>query len=436
MNPASYVPLTPINRGDYRYGLYFHKQTALDGSIYTKPLIVLRNGYGDIVRFTRLHKFANASANKSFVTITSTGKERLYHVCSMLNYIIIEQYEQFKIDSIFEIDKNALNTFFQSYATEPDADGGFRAKITVEKCIGNIVEFFRKLKRHYGSKLQLDPNDLYSEQISLGKGRRKIVKRVPKFQVRGVAKTSDTFRELPTKAFKILLPLAFRYTPDIAFALCLQAFAGLRAGEVLNVRQESSPLGTGIVFTRLGSFVSKIEIDLTRKLNLRKDGVIVGGIKKFRTQCVYPPFIQAFYAAYEQHKTQIRAREFELDYSPMFVNSKGRAMTYKDYTYRFKHLVERHFRPALLESDDEEMQIYGQLLYENNLSLHSLRHWFSVQLVLHGEDIAQVQFWRGDKSPESAFAYLQNKGDLVRELETSSEFLTEILMNEGARLLE
>jgi hypothetical protein len=46
-----------------------------------------------------------------------------------------------------------------------------------------------------------------------------------------------------------------------------------------------------------------------------------------------------------------------------------------------------------------------------------------------------VQFWRGDRSPESAFVYLRNKGDLVRELETSNEFLTEILMREGASLL-
>jgi hypothetical protein len=71
-------------------------------------------------------------------------------------------------------------------------------------------------------------------------------------------------------------------------------------------------------------------------------------------------------------------------------------------------------------SDDPECSLYGQLLYENKLGLHSLRHWFSVQLVLHGEDIAQIQYWRGDKCPESAFVYLQNKGDLVRKLERTS----------------
>jgi hypothetical protein len=77
------------------------------------------------------------------------------------------------------------------------------------------------------------------------------MKKIPAFQVRGIPKTAEAFRELPTNAFKILIDLAFRYAPDIVFALCLQAFAGLRAGEVCNVRQEGNPIGNGLLFTRL-----------------------------------------------------------------------------------------------------------------------------------------------------------------------------------------
>jgi integrase len=84
-------------------------------------------------------------------------------------------------------------------------------------------------------------------------------KKLPVFQVRGIPKTGEAFRELPTKAFKILLSLAFRYTPDIAFAICLQAFAGLRAEEVCNVRQEDAPAGNGIIFTRVENRTIKIE---------------------------------------------------------------------------------------------------------------------------------------------------------------------------------
>jgi len=76
------------------------------------------------------------------------------------------------------------------------------------------------------------------------------------------------------------------------------------------------------------------------------------------------------------------------------------------------------------------------LLYENRLGLHALRHWFSVQLVLNGEDIGQIQYWRGDKTPESAFLYLQNKGDLVRELEDAGDALSKMLMNCGEKAVE
>ena len=140
-------------------------------------------------------------------------------------------------------------------------------------------------------------------------------------------------------------------------------------------------------------------------------------------------FIDAFMKAYELHMKYMENRKFEKDYGPMFVNKRGMAMTYKNYKEAFDRFVNEHFRQALMDSEDPELRIYGQLLYENTLSPHALRHWFTVQLVLRGEDIGNLQFWRGDKSPQSAFTYLQNKGDLNRELSAASSRLVELLMN-------
>ncbi|GHV10528.1 hypothetical protein FACS1894219_00110 [Clostridia bacterium] len=427
------IPLNGIWRKEYRYGLYSHRLTAPDGTMYNRLLIVLRNGYEDIARFTGLHTFAEPFAGRTFVPLTSASRERLYHICAMLNYILIEQYEQFEVDHIFYITTEEINTFFQMYALTQNKNGKFRGRTTIEKCINNVTEFFRRLKAKYGEAVLLNSNDLYTEKIICDKKGQQITKHLPKFQVKGMAQHSEIFRELPTKAFRILLNLAFRYAPDIAFAMCLQAFAGLRAGEVCNVRQESSPLGSGLVFTRIGSDVRKIEIDLTTEFQLRSDGVVTGRIKKERKQCVYPPFIRAFSAGYEQHKLWLSAHSYEPDYCPMFVTTRGSALTYTAYQNKFYTLVDNHFRNELLKSDDPELRIYGQMLYEVRLGLHALRHWYSVQLVLHGEDIAQVQYWRGDKNPQSAFTYLRNKGDLVRELETGNEFLMEILMSEGEK---
>lgn len=61
--------------------------------------------------------------------------------------------------------------------------------------------------------------------------------------------------------------------------------------------------------------------------------------------------------------------EFEKEYAPMFVNSRGKAMSYESYRKKFKSLVNDHLRPALLASEDPELRIYGQLLCENSLGL-------------------------------------------------------------------
>lgn len=118
----------------------------------------------------------------------------------------------------------------------------------------------------------------------------------------------------------------------------------------------------------------------------------------------------------------------------MFVNSNGLAMSYESYRQKFKDLVNNHLRVELIKSTDPELKIYGQLLYENNLGTHSLRHWFTVQMVLRGEDIGTIQSFRGDKNPETAFLYLQNKGELTHALEATSGYLVNTLLEIGGEL--
>ena len=422
-------------REEYHYGLYDHKLITKDGIVYTRPFIVVRNNFDVIVRFTNLHNYANIYEKRVFVPITSNAEARLRYICMMLNYVLIKHYDRFRIDHVFKVSREALECFFRDYAMEKQPNGKYRGEQSVEKCVYAVASFFQKLRWKFGGHVLLRNEDLFTEATVYSK-YCKHKKKVPAFQVRGIPKTDEPFRELPTKAFRILLNLAFRYTPDIAFAVCLQAFAGLRAGEVCNVRQECAPAGSGLIFTRVEGRILKVEIDIKRELAMRSDGVVCGKIKMGRKQCVYTPFLEAFAAAYEHHKRYLSARAYEAEYCPMFVNDKGMAMTYNDYARRFEMLVEKHFRAVLLECDDPECRIYGQLLYENSLTTHALRHWYSVQLALRGEGIAQIQFWRGDKNPESAFAYLQNKGDLVRELETTNEFLAEVLLTEGGRRFE
>ena len=75
----------------------------------------------------------------------------------------------------------------------------------------------------------------------------------------------------------------------------------------------------------------------------------------------------------------------------------------------------------MLASDEPQTVNYGHLLQEHSISPHILRHWFSVKLTLYGEDVAGLMNWRGDKSPESALTYLENKSELEKQYERVSD---------------
>lgn len=415
-------------RERYRYAVYERKLTRKDGMLYSRSFIVLKNQYGIIVHFTGFHKYVSTYNDSVYRPLASDTREKLLYVCAMLNYVLIDQYETAGAAHVFQINRNMLETFFRDFALEMLPNGTYRSRQSIEKCVSSVTMFFRKLCREYGGYMAIDVDQLYKEHTVLGKHGKRHKRSMLDFQVRGIPENKRIFRDIPTKVFALLLNQAFKQTPEIAFAICVQAFAGLRPGEAMNLRQENSPFGTGVVVTVIDGITKSVELDLTREYALRGDGVVCGRIKKERRQKVYPAFLPAFTAAYERHKNLLRFESFEAAYCPMFVNSYGMAMTYANYRGQFKQLVEKHLRPALLKHEDAECRLYGQLLYENSLGPHSLRHWFSVALVLMGEDIAQLQYWRGDSNPESALSYLQNKGELMRELSAANESFAELLV--------
>lgn len=418
-----------------RYAVYSLRNTMEDGRVFARSFIVIKNGYDVIARFTRFQEYAGIYTRGTYKPITANPEAKLYFICGMLNYILVDHGAEFGIRHVFGITKAMLAQYFDAYAMEKQSDGTYHSRESVERCITTVTGFMSRLSWKFGGFMQVSGAELYEEKTCVTHKGQLIKKSVPAFQATGIPEGSNTFRDMPTKVMEILLPLAFRYTRDIAFGLCLQAFAGLRASEACNVRQECSPLGAGIRFTEVGGTVRKAEIDLRKELALRSDGAETGTIKKERLQCVYPAFLGAFMRAYGLHKEYLEQTAFEKDYAPMFVNRNGKAMSYENYRQRFKKLINVHLRPLLVKSSDPELRIYGQLLYENSLGTHAMRHWYTVQLVLRGEDIANIQFWRGDKNPESAFAYLQNKGELTRELKETNERLMEILLDIGGETL-
>ena len=420
-----------IERRRYHYAVYRLPDVMEDNVQRAHPLIVLKNEYGVIVYFTCLHRYVRPYSNSMYRPVTSDAGTKMKYICLMLNYIIIEKYEVYGANHVFQITKEMLLDFLNNYAGGLKADGKHRNKQSVEKCLNAVLDFIKCLNRKFEGYMSVKYDDLFQiETVSMNNGRKKLVRR-PDFQIEVYDERKEIFRDIPTDVLAVIIEQAMSFMPEIAFAICLQAFAGLRPGEVCNVRRNDSVLGRGISITEINGRVTKAEIDLTKEYCLRSDLVVCGRIKKERTQGVYPAFLDAFMYAYRAHLKQYAAKSYEHDYGPMFVEHNGKAMTYEYYAKSFQKLINGYVRPKLLKHSNPECRLYGQMLYEKRIGLHVFRHWFSVQLVLHGEDIAQVQFWRGDSNPESALTYLMNKGELVKRLAEANDILGQIIACEG-----
>jgi integrase len=239
-------------------------------------------------------------------------------------------------------------------------------------------------------------------------------KKVPAFDIRYTSTPKEIFRDMPESVFSILMSVVIHKHKDILMLIALGAFAGMRPSECCNVRRNDSKLGAGIRFQIVNGEVEDIIIDLTKEINLRSDLISVGKIKKERTQRVYPAFNKVFYDCYQIYMNFIEGNKYESDFGALTTNKQGKAITYDNYYVKFKKVI-KDLIPELLDSNDPEAVNYGYLLQERNITPHILRHWFSVKLTLLGEDISGLMYWRGDKSPESALIYLQNKGDLVKQ---------------------
>lgn len=400
---------------NYRFYVYKHHLVIKGDMLITRQFIVLRDVNNTIITFTKLHRFIRSSKNKVSRSIADDGNNRFSFVCAFLNYIFIDNYDKYGITTLTELTLDMIKDYFLDYGLSPDDSIHSNTKNTVERCATVIIDFLVSYLEKYETQCVLKKSILVKKVEYRTKMGQLKTKYVPAFDIYHSNIPKTIFRDMPDSVFEIFMSYAANYYKDIFLLMCLSAFAGLRPSEACNVRQKISPLGSGLVFKKINGNITSIAIDLTKERNLRSDLKPVGKIKKERIQKVYPKFIHAFSYAYEIYTEYLSTCKFEKEYCPMTVNSRGMAMTYDLYYSKFRSMTEE-LRPILLTSSDAEVVEFGNELFEHNISPHIFRHWFTVQLCLYGEDVASLQFWRGDKTPESALRYLANKGKLEKQL--------------------
>lgn len=391
-----------------------------------------------MIRLTGYHEYVGAvNGSKHAYYIDNDSVRR---VCNFLTYALFKHYGRYKAKRITDIPFQSAVDYLNEYSRTKNSMGDYPSRQSVEKERYAICHFMKNLKEkrsdydeHYYVKKVLVESTSANKLI--GKKRSRAV-----WEYEIAAKylgdsSYGLLRDIPQKAIPILLRAVKREEPELVLAVLLQLCAGIREGEIVNIRRANSIYPNGIRYVKENGKFTSFEVDLNKEYVLRSDGKKTGKIKIKRTQSIYPIFLEVIQEAYEEHLKMIHEKYLEPE-APLFVNSsinaktgKRMAISKQSYCKKIVNIMREIVLPELLRSDDIELKVFGMMLNESNWGLHAFRHWFTVQLVLNGEDINGVAFWRGDSSLETAFAYLQNKGEIMRLYEKASEEVGNDIIN-------
>lgn len=219
----------------------------------------------------------------------------------------------------------------------------------------------------------------------------------------------------------------------IAFGLAIQAFGGLRRGEVVNLTKSS--------VMQIGkSLVVKVE-DRQKQLFGHKKNTAKEEVKKKRQQDLLPS--EYLITLYKEHLAWLDS--FSKEVQPLvkdalFINRSGRPLTGKGYEKIFKRVVEKYLK-VLLAQERYDDYVY---LTSKPFNTHTLRGVFTnICLDDLGMSVRETANARGDADDTTVAEYLDQLtakqkmeraiGQLAHAVvnaEASKEFIEKMKMKE------
>jgi len=203
---------------------------------------------------------------------------------------------------------------------------------------------------------------------------------------------------------KEFLLLATTEVPDIAFAICLQIFGGLRAAECMNLTinaikpQNNSKYGEkGMVVEIRDRQVDLFNTD--QPLNNEQ-------VKKTRDQAILiDPLVPFLFKKHSEwlsiKKKSIKHKDFKIEIA-LFLNSDGQAMRTHTYRSRFNKL--KNIYLGILRNTRGRYQDF-QEFRNTNWSTHICRGTFTNLCLDSGFNSTQTAIMRGDNSPYAMIEY-------------------------------
>lgn len=356
-------------------------------------------------------EFIHKPLKRGGIPSIKTQNQMANYIVNFLNYILIEKYYVYKINSIQDL----LFEHGTEYLTEYGQTGRTKhnkpiQKSTVIRCEKYLTEFYYFLAKKNILK-HITVNDFGFKEHTYVDLEINRIPESPFYSVRypddNSAIDEKLIHDIPKELIIPFIQTALSCTPRIALGVAFQCFGGLRVGEVVNIsRTGLTPSG------EFGKFGFQVKL---QNKNFRPELKSVSGRgtpKKKRRQGVFPFNGELLQILYKNHKENYKPTDGS---TALFVNAEGKAMAKFTYEYYFNRL-KRHFLKLLSGSDNPLLVNYGLELSSAKWNTHICRGIFSNLIAEDAQNVLQIMSARGDSNPLSSLTYLNGSTKMLEML--------------------
>lgn len=250
-------------------------------------------------------------------------------------------------------------------------------------------------------KNKLKANLYYKKPDKNGYDRTMIMKKDFLTQQRNDILDKNQARLLFIREF---LLLASKEVPDIAFAICLQIYGGLRSAECMNLTIGSLEPQN---MSKYGEKGLVVEIRDRQELLFNHDSSTHNDqVKKQRDQAILidplVPYLYQKHMKWLNIKKKSLKNRSNINHFALFINSKGEAM--RTYTYRERFNKLKYIYLGTLKNTNGRYEDYREFR-NSKWSTHICRGVFTNLCLDSGFNATQTSIMRGDSSPEAMHAY-------------------------------
>lgn len=404
----------------------------IDDTIQFPCICLFRKGEENIPVWYPVLERWYIPANGAETMAASTLRKRSCAVCAFLNYFLWETDYSY----IHEITLNDIRHFLFAYKTK--ADGKTRSGLGWDEGVSFVLGFLASYYMHNKDLFVFSYKyeDLITEHVVRNEstGRKMIVNEYNHLSVKTPKSLTKKNRLLLFGYLDFFLFECEKYDPELTLAVALQAYAGLREGEIVNLTYNRINLQYA-GFGSIGDITMNLMSSAPFANKPRKADF--GNIKVIRKQAVYPDFIDTVLRIYNEHMAAHNAMGCDTSGdAPVFLNKWKKAMSVDTYKARVKALFYKHFLPDLKVAS-EKMGTwaidapYIEAFEEDYPGAHAFRHWFTMYLFQRAKlTTDEISKWRGDNSRESMLTYIHVNADMLESFKKAAHTFSRAWLEE------